>query len=98
MSFLLRKYRNLKALPKQLDFELCRQIENYWLEERSALRDVKIDKQKLPDKYILAMFPYSSGNLHIGHARVYYTAEIISNYQKLLGNKVIYHSLFEVSC
>jgi leucyl-tRNA synthetase len=41
-------------------------------------------------KYILSQFPYPSGDLHLGHARVYYIGDSISTYYRLNNYKVIY--------
>ena len=66
-------------------------IEPKWQEkwEQSKLYKVSED----PDKqkyYCLEMFPYPSGNLHMGHVRNYSIGDVVARFKRMQGYNVLH--------
>ena len=58
-----------------------------WDKKNVFLAEVDHSKPKF---YCLEMFPYPSGNMHMGHVRNYSIGDAMARFQRMMGRNVLY--------
>ncbi|SDP03705.1 leucine--tRNA ligase [Desulforhopalus singaporensis] len=74
--------------PSKYDFKSIEQKwQNQWEREETYKVFEDDDKEKY---YVLEMFPYPSGRIHMGHVRNYSIGDVVARYKRMRGYNVLH--------
>ncbi|QHI95925.1 leucine--tRNA ligase [Aristophania vespae] len=79
-----------QPIQTQFDFQ---ERELYWQkrwEEKSVFEVPDVPPKGRPKYYVLEMFPYPSGQLHVGHVRNYALGDVVARYKRAQGFSVLH--------
>ncbi|HBT40049.1 MAG: Leucine--tRNA ligase [Thermotoga sp. 50_1627] len=74
-------------MPKYEPSEIEPRWQKYWEEKKFFKTPQRSEK---PKYYMLVMFPYPSGTLHVGHVKNYVIGDAVARYKRMRGYNVLH--------
>ncbi len=96
LSPLRQEIKHARKGPSDMTRYSAAEIEGKWQEawdKAEIFKAVRSDDK--PKYYVLEMFPYPSGRIHIGHVRNYTMGDVIARYKIATGHNVLHPMGFD---